>query len=496
MKREKSIQDKWLIVLMALLGVYLIFKVVERSNLISVFPFDFINDISSYMARLFFLAKYGFHNMVPNWFNGDYTSFLFTPPAWYYFALPFYYLTRSVEIASYTVFVITYILGFISFLIMGRLNKLSLTKTIAFYLLFFANPLAIGNFIRLGKFPEMFSWVIFIGFFTLLFFYFTKKFDMKSILLIPLYALVLLSSPSVFIFASVLAFSLFLVKPFKEKILIALFVLLTALITSFWWLPYISNASGFYAGGRVEMYGFLFDPFYVFGDTLASFVIMPLFFLALYFYLKSKDFEKRENLFFLPSAVLGFAFFTRLIVFIPFLNKPHPDSYAIFFFFISVFLFFKTDFSTFPKTLKKIIIISFVIIPILFIAVSELTMAPYAGHSAKDSETIELMSSAGNSGRLVILGASSYPPAYYAYGSIYHDIRTSGGYSIEEMKPDFIKKLDEMEQGFENRECSFADKAEKLNVDYIITYDKQCDFLKSCGLPEAKKLLESCLHKI
>lgn len=496
MRKSKNIQDKWLIILIALLGLYLVFKIIERSNLISVFPFDFINDISSYMARLFFLAKYGFHAMVPNWFNGDYISFLFTPPAWYYFALPFYYLTKSVEIAAYTTFILTYILGLISFLILGKLNRLSLPKTIAFYLLFFANPLAIGNFIRLGKFPEMFSWTAFIGLFILIFFYFGKKFDMKAILLIPLYALVLLSSPSVFIFASILIFSLFLIKPFKEKILITFFVILTALITSFWWIPYISNASGYYAGERVEMQGFLFDPLYVLGDTLASFAIMPIFFLALYFYLKSKRFAKKETLFFLPSLILGFLFFTRLIVFIPFLNKPHPDSYSIFFFFLSILLLFKTDFSIFPKTLKRIIKFSLMLIPVLIIAVSEMTMAPYVGHTVKDSETIELMSLVGNSGNLVILGASSYNPSYYAYGSIYYDIRTSGGYSIEEMKTELIKKSEGMQQGFEDQECSFIDKADKLGIDYIITYDKQCDFLKSCGLKEARKMSETCLYNI
>jgi len=496
MKKNNGIPDNWLIFLAILLFVYLTIKIIERSNLLFVFPFDYINDISSYMARLFFLAKYGFHATVPNWFNGQYVLFMFSGPGWYYFTLPLYYITKNVQTASYMSMIIIYLMGFAFFLILGKASKLSITKTIAFYLIFFANPMATGNFIRLGKLPELFGWVIFTLLFALIAFYKDKRLDKKILWIIPLYAAILLTSTSVFIPATLIIFSLFMIKTSKEKAIIALTVVGVAIITAFWWYPYITNASMFYAGQRAEMEGFLFEPFYLLGDTIASFVIMPAFFLITYFYLKSKNYMKKEIMFLLPSIILGLLFFTRVIVFIPILNKPHPDSYTFYFLFMGMYLFLKTNFREYPKVLGKIIKALLIILPVVMIVISQLSIPKYVDNTEEDRETIQMMSYVGNSGTLVIFGAKSYTPAYYSYGSIHSDIRTTGGYSIEEMEVGYLNQVRSMERSFNEKDCGFMEKAKELKLDYVVTYNEQCNFLKSCGAGETKRINKTCLYKV
>ncbi len=496
MKKPQVIQDKWFMFLLVILAVYLVLKILERSNIIFVFPFDYINDISSYMARLFFLAKYGFHNVVPNWFNGDYILFTFSGPGWYYFTLPIYYLTRNIQIATYISLILVYILGLVFFLILGKIAKLSITKTLAFYLIFFANPAAIGNFIRLGKLPEMFGWVFFAIMFALILRYKDNKMSSGFLWVIPVYSIILLSSSPVFLVASLMIVSLFLVKTNKERFGIALVVLLVAVITSFWWYPYVTNSSAYYAGQRSEMQGFLFDPLYVLGDTLTSFVVMPIFFLIVYFYLKSKNYIKKELIFLLPSLFLAFLFFTRIIVFIPILNKPHPDSYHFFFLFLGIYLFLKTNFSVYPKYLKKAILASLIILPVFMVIIAQFALPPYVPNTEEDQETLDMLSIVGNHGNLDILGAKSYIPPYYAYGAIYFDTRTIEGYAIEEMKVSFIKQVEDMQSSFNVHDCLVVDKARSLKLDYIITYRDHCDFLKSCGLKEAERINNTCLYKV
>ena len=80
----KNIPDRWLYIPIILLAINFVYRLADQSQLLFYFPLDYTNDISSYMAQLFFLDKCGFHAFCPYWFNG-FTTFQFTSPAWFFF---------------------------------------------------------------------------------------------------------------------------------------------------------------------------------------------------------------------------------------------------------------------------------------------------------------------------------------------------------------------------------------------------------------------------
>src|SRR3989344_8074240 len=123
----RKIPDKWLYLPILILGSYLIVRLVDQSQLMFHFPLDYTNDISSYMAQLFFLDKCGFHQFCPYWYNG-FTAFQFTSPAWFFFTLPLYWIFNDVKTATYISMVLIFLIGLVSFILFGRLFNLSLVK--------------------------------------------------------------------------------------------------------------------------------------------------------------------------------------------------------------------------------------------------------------------------------------------------------------------------------------------------------------------------------
>ena len=236
----KTINDKWLYFPIVILFIYFIYRLIDQSQIIYYFPFDYINDVSSYMAQLHFLKVCGFHNYCPYWYNG-FIAFNFTSPALFFFALPFYYLFGDVKIALYTTTIISFILGFLFIYFLG--NKLSLSKMqrIAFFIFFFGTANSIGNFIRLGRAHELFAWVWFIPFAFLMIHYMNKNLDRYSLFIIPLYSLVIFSYLSVGVLASLLFLGLFLVKNKKEKLYVILYFIASLLLISFWFIPFALN---------------------------------------------------------------------------------------------------------------------------------------------------------------------------------------------------------------------------------------------------------------
>src|SRR3990167_241548 len=109
MKKNKF-NDKWLYLPILILGTYLIIRLIDQSNIIYIFPLDKYNDMSSYMAQLHFLKVCGFHNFCPYWYNG-FITFITTPPGWYSFTLPLYYLFNNVQLASYISLILMYIIS-------------------------------------------------------------------------------------------------------------------------------------------------------------------------------------------------------------------------------------------------------------------------------------------------------------------------------------------------------------------------------------------------
>src|SRR3989344_8171257 len=142
---KKKFQKLFLYIPINILFINLIFRIINQSKMMSMFPLDTINDWSSYIALLHFLDNCGFHNFCSYWYNG-FTSFLITQPGWYFFTYPLYLISKNYMVASFISMIIIFILSFIVIYKFGYVFKIDKEKRILFYLLLFANAASIGNY--------------------------------------------------------------------------------------------------------------------------------------------------------------------------------------------------------------------------------------------------------------------------------------------------------------------------------------------------------------
>ncbi|MBU2633706.1 MAG: hypothetical protein KJ674_00520 [Nanoarchaeota archaeon] len=493
-KNKKSIlKDKVFYLPIIILALYFIIRLIDQSKIMWIFPFDFTNDISSHMAKIFFLAKYGYHQLVPYWYNG-YLLFKFYPPAWFYFTLPLYYLTKNVQIATFISILLIYTIGFIFIYILGKQENISKIKRVAFFLFFFANPLAIGHLLRVGRTPEMFAWLMMIPFIIIIFFYKKRTIDKKFFLLIPFYGLILLSHQTVFIISNTLLLSLILIKRNKKELIkIILIIILTAILTSFWWFPFVFNISE----------SSIIQPTYNFANRLLDFdkqlwveniisFFIPLTFLILfYFYWIGKKKSKKELMFFLPEIFIAILFLFRLVSFIPLLNFIYPDVYNLFFIFISIFFILKTKFNKKIKKYIPLLLLSIIIVSSLF----SIFYTPWFTKNTKlDQETISVFPYIDN--KFITVGYDeSYGKAFYSYAPIYYNLETPSGWSSQEINKNYLNKIKEIKIQFEKKDCKgFINVLKELNTTYVIAHDDNCNFLKDCDLKEKIKKERVCLY--
>jgi len=494
-KKDYSVlKDKAFYIPIILLAIYFIIRLIDQSKITWMFPFDFTNDISSHMAKVYFLAEYGFHQLVPNWYNG-YVLFKFYPPAWFYFTLPLYKIMGNVQIATYTSIILIYILGFIAINIFGKQENLSKIKRIAFFLFFFANPLAIGQLLRIGRTPELFAWLMFIPFATLIFYYKNKKIDKKFFLIILFYSLILLSHQTVFIVSNILLLSLLIIK-LKNKLelfKIGLSILVTALITSFWWLPFIKDITQSNILGPKHTFAQRLLEFnsQVLVENILSFITPLMFLILFYFYWKGINKDKKELIFFSPIIIIAVLFFLRLVTIIPLLNMVYPDVYNLFFIFFSIYLFFKIKFKT--KLKRHVNLILLIIISLSIIASA--TYTPwFVENTELDKETISILPYI--EGKFFMVGyEKSYGKAFYSYAPIYYNTNTISGWSQQETNSSHLTNIKEIRNQFQQKNCEeFTNAIKKAGATEIIAYDENCEFLKNCGLKEKIKKQRVCLY--
>jgi hypothetical protein len=493
-----GLPDKWLVIPVIILGILLLWKIIERGNLLYVFQMDFTNDISSYMARLYLLAKYGFHQTIPEWYNGNGVLFRFSPPVWYYFTLPIYWITKNVQSATYISILIMYALALVFTFFLFKKEKISPIKRIALFLFFFASPIAIGNFIRLGKVVELLGWVIFIPAFILLLHYKNKRLDKNFLWVIIPYSLLMLTYPPLFITFSLLTLGLFLIKKQKERMLIIGVLILVALITSFWWYPYITLSGNFMGGNREHLKDLISSPLRLWADNLTITLVPIIFLVVAYFYIKSAKEKNKEMIFLYPTAIFSLLLLTRVLAFIPILTDVHADSYNFFLLFVTIFLLFKTKVEVYPKNIKKLIPIMITGMVVIGVIIVFMLIPPYKQHSAQDKEVINIMaeiSKENTKSNVIILSTKTHPAMYYAYGLIYYDMHTPAGNLAEEMPIPYQNKMEEMLQYYNREDCNnFLEYLSYFKVDDVIAEKDKCGFLKSCRLQEKKTTENVCLY--
>src|SRR3989344_3099192 len=228
---KSKLPDKWFYFPIAIFTIILVIKFIQLSEIIHYFPFN--TDLGGYMTSIYFLAKFGYHQVVQNWYEGSFILFQIYPATWFFFSLPIYYLVgKNAQLAAFLSITLTYLLGFIFIYLLGKFQKFLITQRIALFLFFFISPIAISQIFT--RAPELFGWVIFIPLFILLLHYKENKIDKKFILFPMIYALMLITYPDIFLLSSFLVLSLFLIKDKKEKLLILSSVILAIILSLFW----------------------------------------------------------------------------------------------------------------------------------------------------------------------------------------------------------------------------------------------------------------------
>ncbi|MBI2667159.1 hypothetical protein HYX17_00125 [Candidatus Woesearchaeota archaeon] len=447
------------------------------------------------MAQLFFLDKCGYLNSCPYWYNGILTL-KSAQPGWYFFTLPLYKLTNDVLISVFISLLIIFILGFLAFYLFGRLNGFSLIKITAFFILFFGNAIAVGNFIRLGRINELYGWLNFIPFAFILLWYKDHKLDKNFFWTVPFLSIILLSHQTTAILSLVLLLGLFLIKNGKEKLKIILSGVISFLLASFWLIPYIISFFNTEAVNIILTRNlFSFDKTYILSNIAVWLVIIFLFFIF-YFYWIYNNKSKKELIFFLPTLIIAVLLFFGLTFYIPILKFVYPDSHLYYFIFLLIFMLFKTDLIVFNGIIKKMIFIGLILLPIISVAVNVFYTPYFIAHGDLEKDTLYVLDEVD--GRFIILTDESYPTsytrAYYSYAAIYLSKYTSSGFYQQYISQDYFSKLKDINSYFKNDDPRILETLNILNTTSIISYDNGCNKLEKLNLEKRFKKGRVCLY--
>src|SRR3989344_4556550 len=418
----------------------LIFRLINQSKIIKTFPLDIVNDWSAYIALLNFLDKCGFHNFCTYWYNG-FTSFIITQPGWYFFTYPIYLISK--------------------------------------------------NYMRLGRIPEFFAFFLFILITFIILYYKDKKMDFNFTLIVPIYSLLLISHQTFAILGSLMWTALFLVKGNKEKLYIILLAALSLILASFWLIPYIStffNTVGVDKPIGINILSF--DKEYLL-ETIFTFIIPLVFLFIFYLYIKRSKYDKREIIFYSPVLFISLLFLFRLTAFIPILNYIYPDVYMSFILFFTLFLFFK-NFKLNDNVLVIIILLS------IFSVLINMVYTPFfVEHTQLEKDTLEIMKDIKTNFLMTSsYSSTSYGKAYYSYAPIYFNISTPSGWEkIQDQ--DYRSLITNFTNSVYDKDCNLLyENAKKLKDDYLISYNKDCNFLETCKhIKKINKINNVCLYK-
>lgn len=492
MKLKKKFSDWWFYVPILILGVHFIYRLIDQSKIIKMFPLDITNDISAYMAHLFFLKTCGFLSSCSYWYDGI-TTFTTIPPGWFFFTYPIYSLTENILLSTFISHILIYLIAFIIIYFLGRLHNISPIKRIALFLLFYGNAIAVGNFIRLMRIHELFALVFSTAIILLALYYKDKKLDNYSLFFIPLYSIVILSHPTIAIMASLVLFSLFLVKSFKERIQLSLIVVSSFILTSFWWIPYLKGFSQTIGTSIATTKNLLIFTKDLIPQNIASFIV-PIIFLVIFYIYYRQEKSKKELLFYLPFIIVSLLMITRLTPFIPILKYVYPDSQMHFLLFLSIFMFIKIRKESWYK-LKSLIPIGLILISVISIGVNEFYTPKFREYTSFEQDTIKLFSYMD--GKYIMIGktpVTSYTRAYTCYGPIFYNLTTSDGWGLP--KKDYDVKLKSLYNDFNDKKCDDLKKdLTVLKTEYLITFDEDCTWIKDCSLKHIKTENKACLYK-
>lgn len=494
-----EIPEKYFIFAVIVLGLYFLFRLLNQSQIITEFPIDDrANDYSSHIAKLYFLKEYGLHSHVPNWYNGNYQLLKYYSPGWYIFALPFIYLFNNSQIATYTSVILIYILLFLAVWFLGRLSGLSKVKIFALYLFTFANPVAIGYFLRLGKLPELFSWIWFLMLFSLLIYYKNKSLDKYFFLFfIPITIFLFYSHLLFFVISNIFILSLFLIKSNKERIMLILSMIIVLAFSLFFLVPFFNSIVGNSPIDINALERITYEERLT--NRIGAFLTPLIFILVFVLFFWNADFKDRyirkELLFYLPIVLVAILLFTKILVYVPYLNKPESKSYDLMFLFLSSFLLMKIKLNEKQRFLRNLFLVSLILIPIFSVFLSLMVTSLFLHHPENVENALDLLKSVD--GNLALMGVPDdvHPGAVYSYGAVFYNITSISGWDISGISNEYIILLNQANTFLKTKSCNgLKISVSNLNIENIISSNDYCRFLESCNFNKIKQIENICLY--
>ena len=488
-------KDKWFYFPSIVFLALFLKELIWYSWITKYFPIHVSGDLLTYMVRMYSYINYGFHEFIPYMFGKGSLLFNGHPLGWEVYASSFYYLVKDYFLAAYIALIVSAILLFLVFYLIGRLNKFSFIKVLLFYALFLGNPLILDSVFHIGRVTEVFDWMIFSIVFLILIWYKEKPLDYKFFLFVIFYSILTLTHIYQLVLGTILVGSLFLIKDYKEKIIIGISVLISLVITSFWWIPF-SKATALYPhqwSTQLELASL---------SSIISYntIAILLFFVCCYYYFNN-NLNKKDFIFYLPSMVLALIMISRLILFIPVLRELPPNLYSSYFIFLSLFLFLKTEFSPKIKNFVKVALILLPIICGVFIFgfynnYSFNYKVPYE-YTQINKDVLSIINFVEEKS-FIAVEQEKRSNTYAAYAIVMRNKDVAIFDNLwDAPNRETIDKSFELYGSLKNRDCSsFLESINYFSIKELVSYEKECDFLKSCGFELKKRIGQACLFKI
>ena len=449
--------------------------------LIYLFPMTYIfpsADFSSAVAKIWFMSDTGF-GKTPYWYSGYY-PFLQYPPISSLLGAIIYKLIGNLGASLYLEIIGFMILGFLGFLLLKKIRNWNLKETIIYYLIFFVNPLTLPWFFKIGRTNELLGWILAIFSCYFIYKYKEKDLDKKFFLIIIPLTLIIISHPVAFFLLMFPFLGLFISKLKKPKELLKIIsvIVISLILTSFWWIPFFTVRV--VESQYVEVFGEVLNKIKL--ERFYS-IIFPL---TAGLFLLTKRISKYMSL---PIILISVLYITDAYMLFPLLNTIYARSYAIMILLLLILEFKKED-------LNKI----WVLLLIGIIALAGFAVYnnpgnhydPYAITKGDYKDYTDLFARNSPDSFIIISKYSYHPETLYSYAPVYFKYTTPLGWFYQEE----TKDLNLLKENLNSENCSIlSNSINKLNVNLI--FSDKCDIISNCIINFSKidSQGEVCLYQ-
>jgi hypothetical protein len=480
-----------------LLFINFIYRIINFSKIITIFPLDYSNDMTSYISFLHFLREYGLFNLVPNWYNG-FILFETAAPGWALFTLPFYILSNNIMLSAFISTLTIYALGFIGVYMIGKHLKISVVKRTFFFLLVYANPMMIGGVLKQGRFPELLALTLLIYIFWICLYFKDNRINFKGFGLSFLIAALILTHQSETILSGVFLAGLLLVKKGKEKLHTIGYILLGIFLSSFWLIKFITSSLKLnMLDTKFGTWLLAFNSGFLLSNLIL--ILLPLGIIVLFFYTHQQSQDKHKTfLFFIPTLLLAILVLFRIQAYIPILQQVYPDPFQNLFILVGGFFLVTINFRKLSINKHKILSILLILFAIGSVSYNFFYTPYISDHTSLDADLLSVFPSINNT-YLIITSErlpNSYPNAYYSYGAIFYNKKTAAGWA-EWLAPKVL--IDDigftLENYRETHDCTtLRNNLEKIKVYNVVSTQDDCKYLSNvCSFTLLEKNGDACV---